>query len=74
MIHDARVKAALDAEAYQHEAHESGLAQGREEGRKEGRQEALLSVARNMLQNGKPLAEIEQMTGLSPEALQSLLH
>ncbi|MDR1062614.1 MAG: hypothetical protein LBL48_01545 [Azoarcus sp.] len=44
------------------------------EGLEQGRETALLSVARNMLQAGKPVAEIVQATGLPPKAIQSLMH
>jgi predicted transposase/invertase (TIGR01784 family) len=53
---------------------EEGWEKGREEGLEKGRETALLSVARNMLQAGRPAAEIIQVTGLPPKAVQSLMH
>ena len=55
-----------------------GLEKGREEGwgkgLEKGREEALISVARNMLKRGGTVGEIVEVTGLSPQAIQALMH
>jgi predicted transposase/invertase (TIGR01784 family) len=52
MIHEARVKAALDAEAREHDA------------REEGEKRASRDIARRMLQRGRSFEEIVEDTGL----------
>ena len=42
--------------------------------RMEGQEEALLAVARNLLDLGRPIEEVAQVTGLSCEKIQSLPH
>ncbi|MDR2033011.1 MAG: Rpn family recombination-promoting nuclease/putative transposase, partial [Azoarcus sp.] len=51
-----------------------GREAGREEGREAGREEGLVSVARNMLKRGSAVEEIVEVTGLSPQVIQSLMH
>jgi predicted transposase/invertase (TIGR01784 family) len=66
MLADSREKLRRDISAQVHAAEK----RGREEGREEGR----LSVARNLLGLGQPMAVIVQVTGLSQEVIQSLMH
>jgi predicted transposase/invertase (TIGR01784 family) len=53
---------------------EKGLERGRGEGLEEGREEEKHSVARNLIHLGQPIELVVQATGLSQEAVQSLLH
>lgn len=46
--------------------------EGREEGREEGKTQALLETARNMKTRGFDPKTIAEVTGLSPEQIQSL--
>jgi predicted transposase/invertase (TIGR01784 family) len=57
MIHEARVKAAMDAEAVEYDAREAGV--------KEGLGKASRSIAHKMLQRGRSVEEIVEDTGLS---------
>ena len=50
--------------AYYEDGKEDGIVQGREEG--------MIEVARKMKTRGRPLEEIIEDTGLSPEAIASL--
>ena len=52
------------------DAIEKGFLQGCEK----GREETLISVARNMLECGRPVDEIMKVTGLREQAIQSLMH
>ena len=54
------------------QGHKEGHKEGRDEGHKEGRDEGLVTVARRLLQRGRPLEEVAQDTGLSIEVLESL--
>jgi predicted transposase YdaD len=47
--------------------------EGGKKGAKKG-EEAQLAIARNALKKNMALADIEELTGLSREAIQSLLH
>ena len=51
-----------------------GWEKGQEEGRAKGREEERLSIARNLLELGRPVEEIAQVTGLEPEKIKSLTH
>jgi len=53
---------------------EKGREEGREEGRGEGREEERLAIARKLLGIGMPAESIAQITELSRETLQTLLH
>jgi hypothetical protein len=71
-------------EVWQEEAHDEGraegmvkgraegMAQGRNEGMAEGRSEKALEIARKMKHAGRPLAEIEALTGLSSETVEQI--
>ena len=50
---------------------EEGREEGRQEGRQEGREEEILRVALNLLDIGRPLEEVEQVTGVNREKLLS---
>jgi predicted transposase/invertase (TIGR01784 family) len=52
---------------------ERGLERGREEGLERGREESQRAIARSFLKLGRPIEEVAQATGLSVEAVQSLL-
>ncbi|WP_308661253.1 Yae1 family protein, partial [Alicyclobacillus sp. SP_1] len=45
---------------------QKGLQEGRQEGLQEGRQEGLATVAERMFRKGASLADVVDMTGLSP--------
>jgi predicted transposase/invertase (TIGR01784 family) len=70
MIAESREKLRRDIEANERAARKAG----REDGREEGREEAQLDIARNALKKNMSLADIMELTGLSREAIQSLLH
>ncbi len=67
---ESREKLRRDIAAQMKAAKESGEAIGKAKGREEG----LLSVARNLLDLGRPVEEIAQVTGFSREKIQSLTH
>ena len=54
------------------EGHAEGLAEGREEGLAEGLAEKQLEIARKMKNAGRPVSEISEFTGLTPEAVEKL--
>ncbi|WHY88566.1 transposase [Neobacillus novalis] len=54
------------------EGFEEGRQEGREEGRKEGKLEAIRMVAKRMRENGKPIIEIAEITGLKMEEIEQL--
>ena len=54
------------------EAREKGLAEGRAEGRAEGEKKKAVEVARRMKQNGYPVSEIAECSGLSEEEISRL--
>jgi flagellar biosynthesis/type III secretory pathway protein FliH len=54
------------------EGRTEGHAEGRTEGLAEGRTEEKLEIARKMKAIGRPLSEIAEITGLSPEAIGKL--
>jgi predicted transposase YdaD len=56
----------------QEEGLRTGLRKGREEGREEGQGKARIAIARNLLQIGRPLGEIAEVTGLSPDEVMAL--
>ncbi len=62
MVADAREKMRRDNASRLHSA------------KMEGQEEALLAVARNLLDLGRPIEEVAQVTGLSCEKIQSLPH
>ncbi|MDR0563767.1 MAG: hypothetical protein LBG78_02365 [Azoarcus sp.] len=66
MLADSREKLRRDIAAVERAAEMRG--------REVGREEALLSVARNMLAAGRPLAEVALATGLPQDTLRALLH
>ncbi len=74
MIADSREKLRRDNASQLRSARLEGWEEGLEEGREEGREEGLLSVARNLLDLGRPVEEIAQVTGFSCEKIQSLTH
>ena len=51
---------------------DTALEKGREEGRAEGRAEGIACVARKMLDNGMPVADISAVTGLSSAEIEKL--
>ena len=46
--------------------------EGREEGHEEGLEESRIQIARKMKTAGRPLSEITEFTGLSPEAIEQI--
>jgi predicted transposase/invertase (TIGR01784 family) len=74
MLADSREKLRRDISAQMRDAEIRGREEGREEGREAGQTEAMLAVARKLLGLNQPIDTIVQITGLSREALQSLLH
>ena len=56
------------------EGREEGLEKGREEGREEGREAERLAIARKLLGTGMPAENVAQITELSRETIQTLLH
>jgi predicted transposase/invertase (TIGR01784 family) len=48
------------------ELYQEGLQEGRQKGLQEGRQEGLATVAERMFRKGASLADVVDMTGLSP--------
>jgi predicted transposase/invertase (TIGR01784 family) len=70
MLADSREKLRRDISAQVHDAEK----RGREEGMEEGREEEKLAVARKLLDLDQPVDMIVQITGLSREVIQSLLH
>lgn len=62
------------AEQLRQEGHGEGLLQGRNEGRSEGRLEATKRIALAMLNQGMERTQIIQLTGLSEEILDTLVH
>ena len=53
---------------------QKGIKKGIEQGRSEGEREAAFKIARNMLKSGLDEIAVMEMTGLSKDDLQSLLH
>jgi len=53
---------------------EEGLEKGLEKGRGEGREEERLAIARKLLGIGMPVESVAQITELSRETIQTLLH
>ena len=51
---------------------EQGLAEGLVKGRQEGIEQTTIEIARKMKTASRPLAEIKEFTGLSPEAIEKL--
>ena len=49
--------------------YEEGREDGLEKGHKEGREEGILEIARKMKNAGRPISEITEFTGLSPETI-----
>ena len=49
-----------------------GIAEGRAEGEAQGKAEAMVTIARNLLSMGMPIADIAKVTGLSEEAVGDL--
>jgi predicted transposase YdaD len=47
---------------------------GQEEGWVKSREKERLSIARNLLELGRPIEEIAKVTGLEPERIESLTH
>ncbi len=54
------------------EAAERARREGRQEGRQEGREEGLETVALRMLDQGRSVDEISELTGLSKEQIEGL--
>jgi predicted transposase/invertase (TIGR01784 family) len=71
---ESRERAKREAEEHARAAEERGEAKGLERGLEKGREEGVLSVALNLLDLGRPVEEIAQVTGLPREKIQSLLH
>ncbi|MBQ8520505.1 MAG: Rpn family recombination-promoting nuclease/putative transposase [Bacteroides sp.] len=76
-IESAKKKAAAEAREEAHEiglaiGRKEGLAEGRAEGRAEGEAKAQLANARKMKEKGYPIADITDITGLSPEEIEKL--
>jgi predicted transposase/invertase (TIGR01784 family) len=78
MLADSREKLRRDISAQVRAGEKRGWEGGREEGLEKGlekgREEEKLSVARNLLGLGQPVDMIVQVTGLSREVVQSLVH
>ncbi|ARJ44379.1 hypothetical protein B1H58_20375 (plasmid) [Pantoea alhagi] len=53
---------------------QKGIKKGIEQGRSEGEREAAFKIARNMLKRGLDEVAVMEMTGLSKDDMQSLLH
>jgi len=68
----AEIKARLDWNSYIKDAKNKGRKEGLEEGHEEGRQEANLENARKMKTIGLSTEQIQAVTGLSFEAIESL--
>jgi predicted transposase/invertase (TIGR01784 family) len=72
----ARMKEEYSDEEYLQEqtqkARKEGMEKGKEEGKKEGEQQKALETARKMLSKGYELAEIAELTDLSPDDLTAL--
>lgn len=66
---DGLVKGRAEGEA---KGRAEGEAKGRAEGIAEGLAEGMVQVARTMKSSGYPVVEISKMTGLSPQAIESL--
>ena len=54
------------------DARDAGLAEGRAEGHAEGQTEKTIEIARKMKNRGRPLTEIAEITGLSPEEIEKI--
>ena len=63
---------AIIAEIREAEAAERARREGRQEGRQEGREEGLETVALRMLDQGRSVDEISELTGLSKEQIEGL--
>jgi predicted transposase/invertase (TIGR01784 family) len=86
MLADSREKLRRDISAQIHAGEMRGWEEGREEGREEGLEEGLekglqkgreeekRSVARSLINLGHPVDVVVQITGLSREVVQSMLH
>jgi hypothetical protein len=57
---------------WQEEAREGALEEGIERGRVEGIEEGVISVARKALRRGMPILEVQDITGLSLDIIESL--
>ncbi len=53
---------------------QKGIKKGIEQGHSEGEREAVFKVARNMLKRGLDEVSVMEITGLSKDELQGLLH
>ena len=62
----------LDENTMKKHLREEGLAEGIERGLSQGRDQEKLEIARKMKARGRPLEEIAEDTGLSPEAVEQL--
>jgi predicted transposase/invertase (TIGR01784 family) len=82
MLADSREKLRRDISAQIHagemraweEGREEGREEGLEEGLQKGREEEKRSVARSLINLGHPVDVVVQITGLSREIVQSMLH
>ena len=56
------------------DAYRDGLEQGREEGREEGREQERLELAGRMVAAGMDARQVADLTGLSADTIQEVLH
>jgi predicted transposase/invertase (TIGR01784 family) len=56
----------------QKEGHEEGYREGHKEGHKEGQVERTFEIAQQLINIGRPLAEIAEVTGLEPDTIKKL--
>jgi predicted transposase/invertase (TIGR01784 family) len=69
---ESKLKYELDRQSLIYETKREGVAEGRKEGISQGELNKALDIARNMKNKGRPLAQIEEDTGLSLEEINNL--
>ena len=74
MIASSRERLRMDTASQLRSAREEGLEEGLERGLEKGREEGRMVIARRLLNSGMPVEAVAQITELSCEAVQSLLH
>jgi predicted transposase/invertase (TIGR01784 family) len=70
--YEARLKEPRDLLNNYQSYHRMGKEEGLELGKQEGIEIAIHRVAKNMLEKGKPISEIAEMTGLTEEEIRGL--
>ena len=74
LLYESREKAIRDEQARLYGARKEGKEEGRKEGREEGREEGKLEMAKNLLSRGVSPDIIAESSGLTPDAVQSLMN